>query len=114
MEVFGMGNAKTETNGVITIDVYDQECTVAPMELIAGVGDPVSFENLSQGRAIVFFPSSDIFGQHTYEIDTGGKISVTVGSVEPGSYPFTVFCEHVEGFSDKAARPRIIVLRDVS
>jgi len=109
-----MGNGGTPNNGVVTIDVFEQECSVAPIELLANVGDTVVFENLTQGRVIVFFPDAGIFGQRTFEIDAGGKVTVTVGNVESGSYPYTVFCECTDGFADRAARPRIIVFTDVS
>ena len=98
-------------NHVVTIDVCDQECVIAPMELITHVGDLVTFVNLTQGRVIVFFPNNDVFGQHTYEINTEDKTTLTVGAVIPDSYPFTVFCEQTDGFLNKAARPRIIVVR---
>ncbi len=99
-------------NHVVTIDVCDQECVIAPMELITHVGDLVVFVNLTQGRVIVFFPNQEIFGEHTYVIDSEGKTKpLTVGEVIPNSYPFTVFCEQTDGFLNKAARPRIIVVR---
>jgi hypothetical protein len=109
MEVQEMGGPMN--NHLITIDVCDQECVVAPMELIAHVGDLVTFDNLTEGRVIVFFPNQEIFGQHSYEINFGGKTTLTVGAVDFGSYPFTVFCERTDGFLNKAARPRIIVVR---
>jgi hypothetical protein len=95
MEVQEMGGPMN--NHVVTIDVCDQECVIAPMEL--------------DRKSIVFFPNNDVFGQHTYEINTEDKTTLTVGAVIPDSYPFTVFCEQTDGFLNKAARPRIIVVR---
>ncbi len=99
---------------VVTIDISDQECTLAPIDLQVNIGDSVIFQNLTKGRVIVFFPNGDLFGQNTCEIDPDKKSSVTVGNVAFDSYPYTVYCDCVDRFSNRAARPRIIVFRKIS
>ncbi len=106
-----MGNGKTQSNYSFKIKILDQECVVEPMEITAHVGDMMTFENLTGDRVIVFFPNQEIFGQLTYIINSEGKTTLTVGAVNDGTYPFDVYCDRTDSFLKRAARPRIIVVR---
>jgi plastocyanin len=111
MEANSMGDGETQNSFVFRIEVHDQECVVVPMEVTANVGDLVTFENLTGGRVIVFFLNQEIFGQPTYVINPEGKTTLTVGDVTDGDYYFDVYCELTDSHLNRAARPRIIVVR---
>jgi hypothetical protein len=94
---------------VVAIFKSDDGCSVSPIELMAGRGDSITFQNLTDYTVVIFFPDQTLFGQTTVEIGSGQSATLTVQSVDFGGYPYTVFCTGIGQFADKASRPKIII-----
>jgi hypothetical protein len=111
LEVLNMDAEKAQFGRIVTIISRKRACTAAPVEVLAEVGGSISVQNLTDDTVILFFPNAELFGQSTIELDSGEEMTLTVGDVSQGTYPYNVFCKNAQVFADKAATPRVIVYK---
>jgi len=103
----------TPQNLTVTIVTNAYTCRAIPGELMAGIGDNVTFLNLSNNQVTILLPDQNPFGVKKIELDAkeAGKSAVTLPiiPVDFGGYYYDVY-DHGEGLtSAKATQPIIIV-----
>ena len=106
-----MNGDRTQPSLVVVIVSTGESCTAVPEDLLASIGDSITFKNLTGSPIILFFPNLNLLGQQVLELGPNQEAALEVGNVELGAYLYTVFCKGKQEFADKAARPRIIVYR---
>jgi plastocyanin len=96
------------------VAIFDEGSTVAvaPGQVVAAVGDIVTFKNITQTPVTLVFPDDNIFKDNTAVKLTPGspEVTLTVDAVELGSYPYTVYHSSNKEFGH-ASIPNIIVYR---
>lgn len=86
---------------------------IKPAEVLLGVGDQVTFYNLTGDRITVMFPDEKLFGKENdvLEINSDPADPLTVlEEAGLGSFPYSVFCHGINDFA-QASLPRLIVYR---
>lgn len=85
--------------------------------------DPEIIENMHQGEAITWkaldskvslvFPDNSLFGTRVIDIPMGRELTLEIGEVELGEYPYQVYHHTTKTFvkeqSDPPVRPIIII-----
>ncbi|MCK4857903.1 MAG: hypothetical protein KAT58_08050 [candidate division Zixibacteria bacterium] len=108
----GTESPNVDTIFILEVKSKDQPCLAAPEELFVEPGNQVKFKNtLAQSNAKIKFTDQGLFGQPELDLNPNEEITLTVHEVDVAAYPFDLYCNGIDAYPDKVARPRIIVYK---
>jgi len=96
----------------IAIDKVTGTCKVEPRESFVRIGDAVSFSNQTAASVSVLISKENMFSVHRFRIGAREEQRMIVEeSIEPGEYPYAVFCREIDDFAHASSMPIIIIRR---
>lgn len=105
--------ANEPNNHIVAIVNDGTTCRITPVDVLAKVGDTITYYNLTDGPATVHTPDEDLFTEPTPPIGVGQSVIATVSDkAQLGGYAYSAYCSGKREFAH-ASIPRIIIYDNI-